>query len=90
MLVFEAAWLGLLGGLAGSVLGVAVMSTIHALHVKMPPPPGAVEPMDLRLAILPSDLLWVCLVMVLVLALAALVPSLRVLRLRIAEALVHL
>ena len=90
MIVFEAAWLGLLGGLLGGVIGVAVMSAIHALGIQTPPPPGAVEPMELRLEILPSDLLWVSVVMVLVLALAALLPALRVLRLRIAEALVHL
>jgi putative ABC transport system permease protein len=90
MIVFEAAWLGLLGGLLGSVIGIGVTSAIHALGIKTPPPPGAVEPMELRLEILPADLLWVAAVMVLVLALAALLPALRVLRLRIAEALVHL
>lgn len=90
MIVSEAAWLGLLGGLLGSALGVAAMSAIHALGIKTPPPPGAVEPMELRLEILSTDLLWVSLAMVLVLALAALVPALRVVRLRIAEALVHL
>jgi putative ABC transport system permease protein len=89
MIVFEAAWLGLLGGLLGGVIGVAAVSAIHALGIQTPPPPGAVEPMELRLEILASDLLWVTVVMVLVLTLAAVLPALRVLRLRIAEALVH-
>jgi len=90
MIVFEAAWLGLFGGLLGSGLGLVTTAAIHALRIQMPPPPGGVEPMDLRLEILPSDLLWVCAAMVLLLSLAALLPALRVVRLRIAEALVHL
>lgn len=89
MIVCEAGWLGLLGGAAGSVLGAGASAIIHALRIELPPPPGAVDAMALRLRILPWDFAWVTASMALVLAVAALVPALRALRLRIAEALAH-
>lgn len=89
MIVLEAAWLGLFGGLAGSVLGVLGAGVIHALRIEMPPPPGAVEAIELRLRILAWDPLWVTTLMVVMLAVSAAVPAWRVLRLRIAEALAH-
>lgn len=89
MIVLEAAWLGLIGGLLGSALGIAAAAAIQALHVELPPPPGGVAPMELRLAITAWDPAWVTLLMVAILAAAALVPAWRVLRLRIVEALAH-
>jgi putative ABC transport system permease protein len=89
MIVLEASWLGLLGGLLGSALGFVAAGLIHGLHIEMPPPPGAVERMELQLEILPWDPVCVTSMMVLILALSAVVPAWRVLRLRIAEALVH-
>ncbi len=89
MIVYEAAWLGLLGGAAGCVLGSGAVAIIHALRIELPPPPGAVDPMALRLQILPWDFAWVTAAMALVLSAAAVVPAARALRLRIAEALAH-
>jgi putative ABC transport system permease protein len=89
MIVLEAAWLGLFGGLAGSVLGALGAGVIHALRIEMPPPPGAVEAIELRLRIRAWDPLWVTGLMVVMLAVSAAVPAWRVLRLRIAEALAH-
>ena len=38
--VVEGAWLGLLGGVAGAVVGVALALIISAVGIPMPPPPG--------------------------------------------------
>jgi putative ABC transport system permease protein len=89
MVVLEAAWLGLIGGLLGCVLGVAVTLLIHSLHVRLPPPPGAVDPMDLALSLVAWDPIWVVGATVTMLVAAAAVPAWRILRLRIVEALSH-
>ncbi len=89
MLLAEALWLGLFGSAAGGVLGVALIRGINALELKMPPPPGAVSPIDLRLVVVPEALVGAAGLMLVVLSLAALAPIARSLRLRIAEALAH-
>jgi putative ABC transport system permease protein len=89
LLLAEALWLGLFGALAGGALGVALIHGINALELKMPPPPGAVSPIDLRLVVVPEALLGAALLMLVVLSLASLAPIARSLRLRIAEALAH-
>jgi len=89
LVVLEALWLGLLGGLSGAVLGLGLATLINHLGIRMPPPPGAADPLDLFLRVVPSDLAAALLFMVVVLGVASLVPALRVIRLRIAEALAH-
>lgn len=89
LLLAEALWLGLFGGLAGDGLAVGLIHGINALQLKMPPPPGAVSPIDLRLAVVPGALLGAAALMLVVLSLASLAPIARSLRLRIAEALAH-
>jgi putative ABC transport system permease protein len=89
MIVLEAAWLGLIGGALGSLLGLVLTAAIHALRIEMPPPPGAVESMPLRLEIVAWDPLWITVLTVAMLVVSAAVPAWRVARLRIAEALVH-
>jgi ABC-type antimicrobial peptide transport system permease subunit len=89
MIVLEAVWLGLIGGLLGSGAGFVVAALIHTLHVELPPPPGAVDRMQLRLQFVAWDPVWVTLLMMAILALAAAIPAWRVLRLRIVEALNH-
>ena len=83
----EALWLGLLGGVLGSLLGGAAMLAINAAELKMPPPPGAVDPIDLQLAAVPEAFAGAVLLMLVVLAAAAAVPVARAVRLRVAEAL---
>jgi putative ABC transport system permease protein len=87
IILLEALWLGLLGGLLGSVLGAAAIAGINAAGLKMPPPPGAVDPIDLQLAAVPEAFAGAIALMLVVLAVAAAVPVLRVVRLRVAEAL---
>jgi putative ABC transport system permease protein len=89
MLLAEAVWLGVLGGLAGDLAGLGAIALINALRLTMPPPPGAVTPIDLQLAYVPEAFAGAVALMVVVLALAALVPIVKAVRLRVVEALGH-
>jgi putative ABC transport system permease protein len=87
IVLLEALWLGLLGGALGSLLGAGAMAAINTAELKMPPPPGAVDPIDLQLAAVPEAFVGAIALMLVVLALAAAVPVARAVRLRVAEAL---
>ncbi|MEO8678366.1 MAG: FtsX-like permease family protein [Vicinamibacterales bacterium] len=89
MLIFEALWLAAIGALAGSALGFGLVTLINALHIEMPPPPAAVDPILLELLVQPSDFLWIFGAMTIILAAAAIPPMLRVFRLQIVDALGH-
>jgi putative ABC transport system permease protein len=89
LLIFEALWLGLFGAIAGSTLGLSLVSVINALRIDMPPPPGAVDPIQLTLAVVPGDVIGICAFMTVILAGAAVPPMLRVFRLQIVDALGH-
>jgi putative ABC transport system permease protein len=86
---FEAFWLGLGGGVLGVASGVAIGAVLKAGGVEMPPPPGAVDPMLLELAIRPFDVLGIAVLMLVVLLVAATFAVVKAVRLRIVEALAH-
>ena len=89
IVLLEALWLGLLGALAGDLLGLAVVGLINAIGIQMPPPPGATSGIELRLAAAPSDFAACVGMMLTILAVAAAVPVAISMRLRIADALRH-
>lgn len=89
LMMLEANWLALIGGAVGCAIAVAVSAGLDLLGIKMPPPPGAVDPVDLALMLRPGDFLWAMLVMVLILSVAAAPAILRLVRLRIVDALGH-
>ncbi len=89
MLLAEALLLGLLGGLLGDLVGLGAIAAINAAELKMPPPPGAVSPIDLELAYVPEAFAGAVALMVVVLALASLAPIWRAVRLEVVEALGH-
>jgi putative ABC transport system permease protein len=89
LLVAEAAWLGALGALAGAALGLGAVLGLNAAGLRMPPPPGAVDPIDLRLALVPEAFAGGALLMILVLVLAALLPAARAARQANVDALGH-
>lgn len=89
LVVGEALWLGLAGGLLGDAAGLGATALLNSLDLQMPPPPGAVNPIDLRLAVVPEALVGVPLLMLAVLAVSAALPALRAVRLSIVEALGH-
>jgi ABC-type lipoprotein release transport system permease subunit len=71
------------------VLGLVAVVAVNASGIQMPPPPGAVSPIELHLSPRPADFLAVVLVMMAVLAVAAVPPALRSVRLKIVDALGH-
>jgi putative ABC transport system permease protein len=89
LIVAEAAWLGLIGAVLGGGLGLVAILGLNAAGLRMPPPPGAVDPIDLRLAIVPDAFLGAAALLVAVLLVAAIVPAARAARLSIVDALGH-
>jgi putative ABC transport system permease protein len=89
MLLAESLWLGLLGGVGGCLAGAAATLGLNVAHLRMPPPPGAVDPIDLQLAYVPEAYLGAPVLMLVILALAALPPIQRAARLPIVDALGH-
>jgi putative ABC transport system permease protein len=85
--LWEALWLGVIGALVGGALGAAAIAAINAAGLKMPPPPGAVDPIDLQLAYVPSAFIASVVLMALVLLIAALAPVRRATRIPVVEAL---
>jgi|CXWL01.1.fsa_nt_gi putative ABC transport system permease protein len=89
MIFSEALWLGVLGALVGDALGLVAIAAINGLGLQMPPPPGAVNPIDLQLAVVPEALVGSVVLMTGVLALAAVFPVWKAVRLKVVEALAH-
>ncbi len=89
IVLFEALWLGFFGALLGDLLGLLIIGLVNSLELKMPPPPGAVSPIDLQLAVVPEAFAGAVLLMVFVLAAAALVPIVKTARLAVVDALSH-
>jgi putative ABC transport system permease protein len=89
IVLLEALWLGLLGALAGDLLGITLVAGINALGIQMPPPPGATGGIELRLATAPGDFAATVALMLVILGIAAVVPVGISVRLRIADALRH-
>lgn len=89
LILAEAVWLGLFGALLGGAAGLAATAALNAAGLTMPPPPGAVDPIDLRLAYVPEAYWGAALLMIVVLAVAALPPIARATRLAIVDALGH-
>jgi putative ABC transport system permease protein len=87
LLAAEAAALGALGAACGAVLGAAGVALINRAELQMPPPPGAVDPIDLRLAYVPEAFAGAGLLMIAVLLLAAIFPIVRAVRVSVVEAL---
>jgi ABC-type antimicrobial peptide transport system permease subunit len=63
---------------------------VNVLEIEMPPPPAAADPMKLELNVIPLDFLWAVAFMVVIVVVAAIPPTLRILRLRIVDALGHI
>lgn len=89
LLMLEALWLAFLGGIAGSTLSIGLIALINVLKIEMPPPPAAVDPVQLALAVVSTDFLWAMAFMAAILSVSAIAPMLRVFRLQIVEALGH-
>jgi len=89
LVVMEAIWLALLGGVAGSILTIVAAASINALEIQMPPPPAAVDPLTLSVYLEAPDFAWAILFMTVLLAAATVPPIMRIFRLHVVEALGH-
>ena len=89
LLFAEAGELGLAGGALGALAGWAAVGGINALGLRLPAPPGAVEEIDLELALVPEAFVGAVVLMVAVLLVAAIVPILRATRIAVVDALGH-
>ena len=89
IVLLEALWLGLLGAIAGDLLGIALVAGINGLGIRMPAPPGATDSIELHLATAPGDFAATVALMLVILGVAAAVPVGISMRLRIADALRH-
>ena len=63
LVMLEALWLAFAGGLFGNVLALFVSWVINLLQIEMPPPPGAVDPINLSVLLQPTDFILSVLVM---------------------------
>ena len=77
------------GKLVGGALGASLAATINGIGIKMPPPPGAVDAVELVLWLHPLDLAAAVAVMLVLLAVASLVPIVRLMRIPVVDALGH-
>jgi putative ABC transport system permease protein len=89
LVVLEAAWLAIIGGVAGSALTVVTATAINAMEIEMPPPPAAVDSITLAVLIEPMDFVWAVVFMTLLLVIATVPPIARIFRLQVVEALGH-
>lgn len=89
LIMLEALWLAVIGALTGSLVALAASAGINLLGIEMPPPPGAVDPILLSVRLEPRDFAGAAVFMALLLVAATVPPVVKIVRLRIAEALGH-
>jgi putative ABC transport system permease protein len=89
MFVMEGVALGLLGGIAGVVLGVVLARAITALGIQLPPPPGSTRGFAVQIFVVPAVLFQAFRLSIVTAALASLYPAWRAARVDVVEALRH-
>jgi len=89
LLMAEAVLLGVLGALAGVLVGNALGALLNASGLHLPPPPGYTVSILFRVMHVPSLMIGSSLLVILSLALASILPAVRASRLQIVEALAH-
>lgn len=87
--VSEGLWLGIIGGLAGVVIGVVLAQLISAVGIPMPPPPGMKRGYNGEIMLTWSLIAWTWLLAVASTVLASLYPAWKASRLVIVDALRH-
>jgi putative ABC transport system permease protein len=87
LIVTESVVLGLVGGILGALLGMALALVISAIGIPMPPPPNANIGYTARIHIIPSSLLVSFLVGFGATVLASILPAKRVSRIEVVDAL---
>src|SRR2546427_4394732 len=89
MFVLEGVSLGMLGGLAGVVLGIVLARAISAAGIQLPPPPGSTRGFLVQIFVVPDVLVQAFRLSLVTAALASIYPAWRAARLNVVEALRH-
>jgi putative ABC transport system permease protein len=89
LFMLEATLLGLLGAVAGVVVGNLFGVLLNAAGLHMPPPPGYTVHVPFRVLHMSSLMIGSSILVTISLALASILPAIRASRLQIAEALAH-
>jgi putative ABC transport system permease protein len=87
LIVMESALLGLVGSLAGVVIGIAFAALVSVIGIPMPPPPNAELGYIAQIRTVPSIVVGAALIGMAASTLAALLPGIRLSRMPVAEAL---
>jgi putative ABC transport system permease protein len=87
LIVTESLCLGIIGSLAGAVLGIALAHAISAVGIPMPPPPNADQGYISRILVVPEVVGLAFGIGVCAALLASLLPARKVSRMHVAEAL---
>jgi putative ABC transport system permease protein len=89
LFMFEATLMGVMGAVAGVVVGNGFGAILNASGLRMPPPPGYTEAILFKVLHLPGLMVGSSILVIVSLALASILPAIRASRLQIAEALAH-
>lgn len=87
IVLLESAILGVLGGVAGVILGLALAKLLSAVGIPMPPPPNANVGYVARIAVVPEVVAGALVVGLSAAVLGALLPAVRVARVPVVDAL---
>lgn len=89
MFLLEGVSLGILGGVAGVILGIVLAKAISAVGIQLPPPPGSTRGFLVQIFIVPDVLFQAFRLSIVTAALASLYPAWRAARVDVVEALRH-
>jgi len=87
LFLIESAYLGIIGGISGIVLGVLAAKGITAAHFMMPPPPGSTDGLPVSIMVVRSFLLEAFVLGLLAAVLSSVYPAFKASRLKIIDAL---
>jgi putative ABC transport system permease protein len=88
--VIEGTFMGILGGVLGSVVGFFTIKAMNRAHLVLPTPPGNTRPFLITIPLVPGIFVGVFLLMIATMVVASLLPAWRASRLKIVDALNHI